>query len=104
MPNNKRIPEGTAFHGFNNKKPQPATEDVDILHMAHGLFPLGLLTYVDVMKLATRLHSLMKDKTFTSQGKTYKVIKVFSAGNGCVKMRCEVLACSPSTPSETKAC
>src|SRR6266487_5676619 len=96
MPNNKRIPEAIVFHGFNNKKSQPQTEDVDILHMANQLFPLGLLTYVDVAKLANRLHSLMKDKTFTSQGKTYKVIKVFSAGNGCVKMRCEVLCSSQS--------
>jgi hypothetical protein len=85
----ERVPRAIAWRGFNNNRPQPPTSEVDIVHIAPQVFALGLLTDDDLVKLATRLNALLKGKTFTVEGRTWNVVKVFSAGEGRIRMRCQ---------------
>ena|SRR5450759_1734153 len=88
----ERVPKAIAWRGFNNTRPQPPTSEVDILHIAKQLLSLDLLAEEDLAKLAARLHTMLKGKTFTAEGQTWKVVKVFHAGEGRIRMRCEEVA------------
>lgn len=79
---------------FNNKKTVAPTEDADVLHVAPQLFQIGILQYQDVVKLAENMNVLMHDKTFTANERSYTIVKVFHAGRGIVRMRCEIGALS----------
>ncbi len=99
-----RVPENIAWHGFNNKHAVPATEEIDIIHTCDALFLPGMLDYAEMGKLATRLNALMDGKIFEAQGQRYTVVKVFHAGEGCVRMRCEVVTLPQSSEIDTEAC
>lgn len=107
MPRKERgehVPEAIAFHGFNNNTSQPPTEEVDILHIAKQLSTCNLLTSTDVIKVAVLLHAMMVDKVFIVENRRYKVVKVFSAGDTCIKMRVELVSFTQSEETDMKAC
>lgn len=85
----ERVPK--PWRGFNNTRPQPPTSEIDICHFAKQVLSLGLLTEEDLVKLATRLNTLMKGKTFTVDSQTWEVVKVFHAGEGRIRMRCQAV-------------